>query len=402
MIRAGSQVENSRQGDPPGRQAGIGWNDLPNLVFSTLEHAKIQFFILEAAAIISREILDMAELDETNYIFTKSKSSNNNLLIAFLNKTSSGDYEGIDYFAEVDCHLLVVNSHRMPWRGAKLDDLLSLIPVAQEEIEGFIKDLNPSTISCFGFSLSGFPAIYMGAAFGADKILVLSPELTIGFEGSRSQYHLRGKPTTFPHPDLLDYVGRYELKDLTIIVGEEQPVDLYYASRFKGVPGVSLFSIEGVGHQVFSHLRSKNVILPHLTPETAQDGKQARGVRWGRIFTTSVPEAWFEGLRARKGKDYVAAEALLRDVVRTIPDNHVAAGDLAEVLRHRAKYSEALEILDRIADKFPARSRIHKLKEQVAGLAFQKAEKIRARKLARKEARAAERRDSRSDAEAEG
>lgn len=311
----------------------------------------------------------MHGLDPQHYLFQPCKEPSTALAIAFLNKSRSGDFEGAEVFVDAPFDVLIVNSHRLPWHGAKLDDLLNEIPVAQAEIGLFLDILKPTKLYCFGASLSGFPAIYMGAAFGADRILALAPDLVIGGVGTRSEHHLRGRPTTFPHPDLTRYLADFSIKNLSVIVGELDAADVFFSSLLRPLPGVDVHAVARISHQVFAHLKGKNAVLPLLLSGDIAASGTALGIRWSSILDSDVPRVWFDGIKSLKAQNFEAAEQDFRDVLRAMPDNHVAAEHLVDALRFQSRYVEALEVVDRVASKFPPKGRIHRIRERLVTLA---------------------------------
>ncbi|MHC1998861.1 tetratricopeptide repeat protein (plasmid) [Methylobacterium sp. CM6241] len=299
------------------------------------------------------QYIDNAGLDKENYFFKSSANGNEDLIIAFLNKTSSVDYEGQDAFTETECNLLIVNSEYIPWQGAALDDLLAVIPAAQKVIQQFIDLIKPARIYVFGFSLSAFPAILMGAAFGADRIVALGPETKIGLDGSRSARHLRGEPTRFETPDLYEVVKERGVKDLCIIAGEEDAIDLYNAYRMNGIPNVSLFSVRSIDHQVFAWLRAKKLTLPLLTESKREFFGKDLGIKWGSLINNVIIVEWFRGLTALRAKRYPEAVERLENVLKEIPKSRVVPKHLAEAYLRNHQFQDAVDLYRIIAKAQP-------------------------------------------------
>lgn len=286
-----------------------------------------------------------------------------NLLIVFDSIGSDGAYRLQGMMPERAYDTLFVNSYRNMRYDVPLDEIFAKADVIGPELRRLIAELKPERVGMFGSSFNAFAAMHFGAQLQADLVLALSPETLIGVPGSRSAALLKGKTTTFPHPDLRATYEAFSPRLTHLYFGEEDFTDIHSAWRMRSAPGVRLHSLAGGRHVVMrAFFRSgfldtlfANVFDPDFDFGDFPDK--------GRL--TDAPEAidaWLKGC-ALLPTDPDAACAALSEAMTALPDNGLLPIYLSRALMRLRRFNEAECLLDDLLKRQPDNERAVKQRD---------------------------------------
>lgn len=301
-------------------------------------------------------------LGTNDFKLIRTPGGSDRLILAFLNKDKDGRLRGIPLFRGLGANVLLVNCHRIPPKKGNLDALLNMIPQLTAEIRTIVESNGPSRLFAVGSSLSAFPAIIVGTELQAERIIAMSPETLIGMSGSRSSKRLQGKASTYENADLVPFLELHTPRDIRIIVGELDVIDLYAAHRLSKNPNVHLYTLPNVAHGTLGYL-SRNETLKELLLTIGQPGFSLDLAR-GNLAEGPLVRTWYRATRKLRA-DPAFAESGLKEVLHHVPDNIAALRHMSQALMLQERHTEALPFLTRAAHLAPSDDQI---KAQLAEL----------------------------------
>ncbi|MBA1154511.1 hypothetical protein [Microvirga mediterraneensis] len=121
--------------------------------------------------------------------------------------------------------------------------------------------------------MGAFPALGIGVAIGADRILASAPEYILNMPGSLSIRHL--KDARIDCADLTPVLSANAGSSITILAGRQNAFDMEVASRLGTFPHTEVIELE-TGHNTFPYL--KDVGKLGATLEGFVEGRDLRSI----------------------------------------------------------------------------------------------------------------------------
>ncbi|OIQ32488.1 MAG: hypothetical protein BM562_04240 [Alphaproteobacteria bacterium MedPE-SWcel] len=252
-------------------------------------------------------------------------------LVIFFGAKDLGD-ASFNFFQlgrELPEHVIFVNNGVNDWYQYGIPELGETFEACVEVFRSWAEVLGVRKICCVGTSMGGWGAMRYGAALGA-RVLAFSSDVVFCDEASRSRAYFTG-----PHPvacaDLREVLNESEAQ-VTFVIGERDPIDLYAASLLTECAGVEVISLVGCGHFVPPHLSREGRLGPLLRSFIAGAALPVAPDRGNLAHNKSYTEAIYAAQKAVVCGEWqrVAehAEAALE---------HARHGEAAEVLLGRAR-----------------------------------------------------------------
>lgn len=194
-------------------------------------------------------------------------------------------------------------------------------------------------IFCTGQSMGGYGALLFSGhlkakaiAFGAETVLDL-PHSQYARKADRSVPLLYSDIANCLHGDL----------DAVLVVGEQDPIDIFCAQKLQDLPGVSIRTMRRVGHGPAGYLRNRHRLLPLL--ENWLDGGSFPDMEefGSALDHAAFPELYYKGWCALMDKDYNSARTHLQAAVDLYPISDEARRLLGNAYHGLGRYAEALE-----------------------------------------------------------
>ena len=262
---------------------------------------------------------------------------------------------------------LFVNTPRNSWYHDGVPGIAGDVPGLAAELRRAIGVLAPRRIATVGVSMGGYAALLFGALVDADRTIAFGPETEVKLPGSRSSRFVGDRPRG-PWDDLLPVLERRARPSpVAILSGEADLIDLHCALRVRHLPGVTVRTFRGVGHEVPAALHLFDAFRP-LVADFVRDGTLPRVLPLeGRILAADGAAAdLLEGHRLRVEGDRVAARARLARCLALYPDADAAHAEMA-LLAIEARDGRAAEGWARRAARLAPENPVH---HHVLGLAL--------------------------------
>lgn len=264
------------------------------------------------------------------HILPREEAASDTLVIFFGAKDlGNSSFNFFQIGRELPEHVIFVNNGVNDWYQYGIPELGETFEACVEVFRSWAEVLDVSNICCIGTSMGGWGAMRYGAALNA-RVLAFSSDVIFCDIASRSRAYFTGSHSV-ACADLRQVLNESEAQ-VTFVIGERDPIDLYAASLLTECEGVEVISLVGCGH----------FVPPHLSRE----GRLGPLVR-SFVAGTALPVAPDRGKLAHN-KPYVEAiyaaqKAVVRGEWQRVAEQaeaaleHVPYGEAAEVLLGRAR-----------------------------------------------------------------
>lgn len=192
-------------------------------------------------------------IQNSGHVIFEPNSDRKTLLIVFAYIDQKlGTRSHSSFLRHVDCKKLFLNPGRNEWYQTGVPGVAS----SYSGLIAFLRDVKADfadhEILCLGHSMGAFPALGIGVAIGADRILASAPEYILNLPGSLSVRHL--KETRVECGDLTPVLSANASSSITILVGRQNAFDMEAASRLGRFPQTDVIELE-TGHNTFPYLK---------------------------------------------------------------------------------------------------------------------------------------------------
>jgi len=222
--------------------------------------------------------------------------------------TGTGAQPGHFFFykagQQLDCNILFINNGLNQWYQEGIPSLgTKTLSDTINILKDWIEYLNIDDVYTCGASMGAYGAILYGCYLNVN-VLAFGPELTLLEEGSRSISYIQKDQKI--HFNLLEIIKLSKNK-IYIYVGEDDPIDIYQASKIpshKDFNNVMIHSVIGVKHSVGQHLKNQNMLLLFL--ENFINDKELPIIKEeGRACTIkNFPQAYYKQFQEFKAKNW--------------------------------------------------------------------------------------------------
>lgn len=213
-------------------------------------------------------------IQNSDHLIFEADSDTKKLLIvfAYINQ-QLGTRSHSNFLRNVDCKKLFLNPGLNEWYQSGVPGVASSYSGLLAFLQGVKSKFADHEILCLGHSMGGFPALGIGVAMGADRILASAPEYVLNMPGSLSIRHLHDKPLECG--DLTPVLSANFKSAITVLVGRQNAFDMDVARRLSGFPHTDVIELE-TGHNTFPYL--KDVGRLGATLEAFVEGRNIRSV----------------------------------------------------------------------------------------------------------------------------
>ncbi|WP_114944117.1 hypothetical protein [Microvirga calopogonii] len=210
----------------------------------------------------------------SDHVIFEPDSDRKKLLIVFAYIDQKlGTRSHSSFLRHVDCKKLFLNPGRNEWYQTGVPGIAS----SYTGLLAFLRDVKSGfadhEILCLGHSMGGFPALGIGVAIGADRILASAPEYVLNMPNSLSVRHL--KQTRVECGDLTPVLSANAGSSISILVGRQNAFDMEAATRLGAFPHTDVIALE-TGHNTFPYL--KEVGKLGVTLEAFVEGRDIRSI----------------------------------------------------------------------------------------------------------------------------
>ncbi len=191
------------------------------------------------------------ELSSNNHNFFLKRKSKKIIIFFAAQNMKAGKYNFFQLGRDIEENILFVNDLSNQWYLNGIESFGDTFHDTIAKIEEWVKYLQVDEVYTVGTSMGGYAAILYGVYLNAN-ILSFAPEIILKTPFSRSKKKLHRK-TKILHKDLRELLSNYK-KNVTVIAGEDDALDLYFASLLRDSEKLKVYTLKGVGHYVPSYL----------------------------------------------------------------------------------------------------------------------------------------------------
>jgi hypothetical protein len=189
----------------------------------------------------------------SDHVIFEPESDRKRLLIVFAYiDQKPGTRSHSSFLRHVDCKKLFLNPGRNEWYQTGVPGVASSYKGLLAFLRDVRSDFADHEILCLGHSMGGFPALGIGVAIRADRILASAPEYVLNMPNSLSVRHL--KQTSVESADLTPILSANAGSSISILVGRRNAFDMEVASRLGAFPHTDVIELE-TGHNTFPYLK---------------------------------------------------------------------------------------------------------------------------------------------------
>ncbi|WP_297771210.1 tetratricopeptide repeat protein [uncultured Roseovarius sp.] len=269
------------------------------------------------------------------------------LVIFFAAKDLSFDrFNFFQLGRELPEHRMFVNNGSNDWYqsgvpglGADFTDCVAMLRAWQGA-------LGAAEICTVGTSMGAYGAIQYGAALGA-RVLAFASESRLGMPHSRSaRYYTASTPPVCP--DLRPALTK-GTADVTLFVGERDPVDLCAASELAAMQGVRAYSLVGCAHIVPTFLSRQSRLGPLLRAFVAGEALPDLPAMGRALEVPGYVAAVREAHEAAQAAEWPLAGTAARRALGLLPFGEAAEFLLGQALLRQGATADAVDLLARNA-----------------------------------------------------
>ena len=238
-----------------------------------------------------------------------------------------------------DYNILFVNGFKNSWYQDGVKGMGEDLAGTIDWIRTWCSEAGVTDILCTGQSMGGYGALLFGGLLKA-RALAFAGETVLQLPHSRFN-HLADKDTELLYPSI---AGAFpEGFDATLIIGENDPVDIISAEYLRKMPGAKIIPMKHVGHGPAGYLRNRERLEPVLRawiegeelPEFPELGHSMEAAGFSQAF--------YDGYVHFKNKKYEMAIRRLSRAINLYPTHEEVRRLKACALLQIGKNVEALE-----------------------------------------------------------
>ena len=256
------------------------------------------------------------ELSSNSHHFFLSSGSKKLIIFFAAQDMKPGKYNFFQMGKEIDENLLFVNDLSNQWYQNGIDSLGETFEETINVIQQWIKHLNIDEVYTLGTSMGGYAAIMYGVHLNAN-ILSFAPEIILKTPYSRSKKKIRDK-TKIHYPNLEEIIKGYT-KPITVICGESDVLDIYFAGLLTPTKTLQVITIKGADHYIPMFL-TRASYTTNIVRTFYQSGKP----NMNNVFEVgdvlkdqNLGKKIYAAYIALKKKEYTVVEMITNDILDT-------------------------------------------------------------------------------------
>ena len=139
------------------------------------------------------------------------------------------------------------------WYSNGLPDIAGGLPGLCVRLQQITSELKLKRVGAIGASMGGYGAILVGATLGIDRVLALVPQTLLDKRFPLSPENM----SAYRYADLRPLVAAAARTNIDIVIGQNDLMDAYYASRLASLENVRVFQVPGTAHLVTQTLHER-------------------------------------------------------------------------------------------------------------------------------------------------
>jgi len=253
-------------------------------------------------------------------------------------------YNFLQLGRELPEHRMFLNNGANEWYQYGVPGFGDSFAATLQTLKDWQAALGVDEVCTVGTSMGAYGAIQYGAALKA-RILAFSVDAVLQDTHSRSaEYFIGTKPPSCPdlRPLLADGTT-----DVTLLVGERDPVDLHAAAKLASAAPITVISLIGVDHVVPTYLKRRSRLGPLLRAFVAGNALPEQPDQGGALAAKDYVPALFAAHCAFEEGDLEHAIKHAETALAAYPYGEAAESILGQALAKQGAHSEAITWLTR-------------------------------------------------------
>jgi len=258
------------------------------------------------------------ELSGNSYHFFLHNGSKKLIIFFAAQNMMPGKYNFFQMGREIEENLLFVNDLTNQWYQNGIDGLGDTFEETIATIKKWIEYLDIEEVYTLGTSMGGYAAIMYGVHLNA-SVLSFAPEIILQTPYSRSKKKIQ-KKTKVLYSDLRVLMEGYG-KPITVISGECDVLDIYFAGLLIPTETLNVITIKGADHYLPTYL-TRASYTTRLIRTFYEAGKPDVSFIFevGNVLENkSISRKLYLAYIAFQKKDYYLVELIADNVIRYAP-----------------------------------------------------------------------------------
>lgn len=143
------------------------------------------------------------------------------------------------------------------WYTNGVPGVVGGLPGLCEHLNRVTEELDLKRVGTVGASMGGYGAILFGAMLGIDRVLALVPQTLLDKRFPLSPVN----ESAYRYADLRPLVAAATRTRFDIVIGQNDLMDAYYASRLASLENVRVFQVPGTAHLVTQTLHQRGELF---------------------------------------------------------------------------------------------------------------------------------------------
>jgi hypothetical protein len=253
-------------------------------------------------------------------------------------------YNFLQLGRELSEHRMFINNGANEWYQYGVPGFGNSLKATLKTLRDWQAALGVDEICTVGTSMGAYGAIQYGTALNA-RILAFSVDAVLQEKHSRSaEFFIGTEPPSCPD---LRVLLSAETPDVTLLVGERDPVDLHAAAQLAQAAPINVISLVGVDHIVPTHLKRRSRLGPLLRAFVNGTELPAQPDRGDALTSKDYVPALFDAHSAFEEGNLESAITDAKTALESYPYGEAAESILGQALAKQGKHSEAVTWLAR-------------------------------------------------------
>lgn len=293
------------------------------------------------------------DLKGAHHLILPSASEKASKLVLFFGAKDlkEGMFNFFQLGQELSEHVAFINNGRNEWYQFGVPGLGRDFEETCDALRGVIDALGVQEVLCVGTSMGGWGAILFGSALNA-RVLAFASDCEMNDPISRNLQYFQGRDT-LPFPDLRERLKQAPC-EVTLLVGERDPGDLYAAFQLQKMDKVTAMSVVGCNHFVPPYLTRTSRMGPVLRSFVNAKPITPFFDQGAALTSKDYILALREAQKASLKKDWPLVVEKCQEALEALPFGEGAEILLGVAYAKQKKYAEALPLLAAAAASEPS------------------------------------------------
>ena len=204
---------------------------------------------------------------------------------------------------ELRANLIFVNNGKNEWYQNGIPSFGASYEETLDTLRAWVKALDVKAVYTIGTSMGAYAAIQYGIDLEA-RVLAFAADVELSHPHTRSARDMI-KSVTPVCEDLRQIIGQAK-QPIQLIVGENDPSDVWSASLLSNAANVEAVSLQGVDHYVPSYLTRSSQFAPLLSSFVADKSFKPFSNEGQALSVDGYPQALFEAYKLSEQQEWEA------------------------------------------------------------------------------------------------